>query len=129
MSPLIFFYIVEWQRPKHVLREFGLMQGIPPTCSIDIELHSTYQPSKPQHDWRLHHEHYVALWNTRIEHIVTTNPIEPHMDYHAPYMIWYHRITRRFITPMDNVGLMRYQATALSTIQLVCITLISCGSR
>nr|CAN79470.1 hypothetical protein VITISV_016936 [Vitis vinifera] len=36
------------------------------------------------------------------------------MDYHAPYMTWYCRITCRFITPMDDFGPMRYQATALS---------------
>ena len=124
MSPLIFFDIVEWHRPERVLRQFGLMQGIPPTCSIDIGLHSTDRRGRPQHDWRLHHEHYVELWNTRTERIVTADPIQPHIDYHAPYMIWYRRITRRFITPMDNVGPMRYQATALSTTQLVCNTLM-----
>ena len=60
--------------------------------------------------------HYVALWNARTERIVTVDHIEPHMNYHAPYMIWYRRIARRFITLMDSAGLMRYQATALSTI-------------
>ncbi|RVW68145.1 hypothetical protein CK203_064038 [Vitis vinifera] len=48
------------------------------------------------------------------DHIVTAEPIEPHMDYHAPYMTWYRRITRRFIIPMDDFGPMRYHATALS---------------
>ena len=48
------------------------------------------------------------------------------MDYHAPYMTWYRRITRRFITPMDDFGPMRYRATALSAHLLVCITLILC---
>ena len=59
-----------------------------------------------------------------MEHIVIAYPIEPHIDYHASYMIWYRRIIRRFITPMDSVGPMRYQATALSTTQLVCNTLM-----
>ena len=48
------------------------------------------------------------------------------MDYHAPYMTWYRRITRRFITPMSDFGPMRYQATALSAHLLVRITLILC---
>ena len=56
--------------------------------------------------------------------ITTIDPIEPLMNYHAPYMIWYRRITRRFITPIDSLGPMQYQATALSTTQLVCIPLI-----
>ena len=52
------------------------MQGIPPTCSLIIELYSTNRYGQPQHDWRLHHEHYVALWNARTERIVTVDHIE-----------------------------------------------------
>ena len=68
----------------------------------------------------------MALRETRVDHIVTAEPIEPHMDYHASYMTWYCRIARRFITHMDDFGPMRYQATALSVHLLVCITLILC---
>ena len=68
----------------------------------------------------------MALREARVDHIVTAEPIEPHMDYHASYMTWYCRITRCFITPMDDFGPMRYQATALSVHLLVCITLILC---
>ena len=68
----------------------------------------------------------MALWEARGDHIVIAEPIGPHMDYHAPYMTWYRRITHRFITPMDDFGPMRYQATALSAHLLVCITLILC---
>ena len=93
---------------------------------IDSDLHFIDQRGRPQFDWRLYHEHYVALWKAREDHIVTAKPIGPHMDYHAPYMTWYRRITRRFITPMDDFGPMRYQATALSAHLLVCITLILC---
>ena len=67
----------------------------------------------------------MALWEARGDHIVTAEPIGPHI-VHAPYMTWYRRITRRFITPMDDFGPMRYQATALSVHLLVCITLILC---
>ena len=66
----------------------------------------------------------MALWEARGDHIVTAEPIVPHMDYHAPYMTWYRRITRRFITPMNDFGPMRYQTTALFVHLLVCITLI-----
>ena len=68
----------------------------------------------------------MALWEARGDHIVTTEPIEPHMDYHDPYMTWYHRITCHFITPMDDFGPMRYQAIALFVHLLVCITSILC---
>ena len=33
------------------------------------------------------------------------------MDYHALYMTCYRRITCHFITPIDDVGPMRYQTT------------------
>ncbi|RVW29435.1 Serine/threonine-protein phosphatase 7 long form-like [Vitis vinifera] len=62
------------------------------------------------------------------DHIVTAAPIGPHMDYHAPYMTWYRRITRRFITPMSDFGPMRYQATALSA-HLLIETMTSIISR
>ena len=68
----------------------------------------------------------MALWEARGDHIVTTKPIGPHMDYHASYMTWYRRITHRFITPMNDFGPMRYQTIALSAHLLVCITLILC---
>ena len=109
-----------------MLRQFGLIQGIPSTPPIDFDLHSIDRRGQPQFDWKLYHKHYVALWEAREDHIVTAEPIEPHMDYHAPYMTWYRRITRRFITPMDDFGPMRYQTNALSAHLLVCITLILC---
>ncbi|KAL6342202.1 hypothetical protein AAG906_006816 [Vitis piasezkii] len=74
MSPLFFFYIVEWHRPERVLRQF--------------DLHSIDRCGRPRFDWRLYHEHYVALWEARGPHY-HREPIGPHMDCHAPYMTWY----------------------------------------
>ncbi|RVW34266.1 Serine/threonine-protein phosphatase 7 long form-like [Vitis vinifera] len=54
MSPLIFFDIVEWHRPERVLRQFGLIQGIPSTPPIDSDLHSIDRRGRPQFDWRGH---------------------------------------------------------------------------
>ena len=109
-----------------MLQQFGLLQGIPSTSYVDYDLHFIDQRSRPRFDWRLYHEYYVALWEARGNHIVTAEPIEPHIDYHASYMTWYRRITHRFITPMDDFGPMLYQITALSAHLLVCITLILC---
>ena len=39
MSPLIFFVTVERHRLERVLRQFGLHQGIPLSCSLEQELH------------------------------------------------------------------------------------------
>ncbi|RVW76044.1 Serine/threonine-protein phosphatase 7 long form-like [Vitis vinifera] len=128
MSPLIFFDIVEWHRLEHVLQHFGLIQGISLTSPIDYDFHSIDGHGRPPFDWRLYHEHYVALWEAKGDPIVTAEPIKPHMDYHAPCMTWYHRITHRFITPMDDFGPMRYQATALSA-HLLIETMTSIISR
>ncbi|RVW87837.1 Serine/threonine-protein phosphatase 7 long form-like [Vitis vinifera] len=82
--------------------ESRLIQGISSTSYIDFDLHSIDRCNQPHFDWRLYHGRYVALREARVDHIVTAEPIEPHMDYHAPYMTWYCRIARRFITPMDD---------------------------
>ena len=39
MSPLICFDNIEWHKPKRVLRQFRMQQGIPPPYLIDMELH------------------------------------------------------------------------------------------
>ncbi|RVW49051.1 Serine/threonine-protein phosphatase 7 long form-like [Vitis vinifera] len=79
---------------RHRSDQFGLIQGIHSTSYVDSDLHSIDRRGQPQFDWRLYHESYVALWEAEGDHIVTTEPIEPHMNYHAPYMTWYRRITR-----------------------------------
>ncbi|KAL6323478.1 hypothetical protein AAG906_039050 [Vitis piasezkii] len=119
MSPF-FFYI---------LLSGIVLSGIPSTSCIDSDLHSIDRRGRPQCDWRLYHERYVALWEAREDHIVTAEPIKPHMDYPAPYLAWYHCITHCFITPMDDFRPMRYQlATALSA-NLLIETMTSIISR
>ena len=41
------------------------------------------------------------------------------MDYHDPYMQWYRRITRRFMTPRLHRDGMRFHTTAGSMDLLV----------
>ncbi|KAL6321966.1 hypothetical protein AAG906_035881 [Vitis piasezkii] len=87
MSPLICFDI------------FGLQQGIPPSCSIELDLHSVDRRGRHKYDWGAFHAQYITLWGSREERIATAPPMVGVMQFHDPYMEWYRRITRRLITP------------------------------
>ncbi|RVW34841.1 Serine/threonine-protein phosphatase 7 long form-like [Vitis vinifera] len=69
---LICFDIVEWHRPELVLRQFGLQQGIPPSCSIELDLHSVDRRGQHKYDWGAFHAQYITLWGSREERIATT---------------------------------------------------------
>ena len=119
MSPLICFEIVEWHRPERVLRQFGLHQEIPPDCSYEKILHKVDARGLHQRDWATYHAPYIALWDTRAARIITSPPMVGLMDFHDPYMQWYCRITRRFMTPTLHWDAMRFHATASNTHVLV----------
>ena len=112
MSPLICFDIVEWHRPERVLRQFGLQQGIPPSCSIEQHLHSVDRQGRHKYDWVAFHAQYITLWTSRAERIATTLPMVGAMQFHDPYMEWYRRITRCLIAPPLHRDQMRYHSTA-----------------
>ncbi|RVW84511.1 Serine/threonine-protein phosphatase 7 long form-like [Vitis vinifera] len=101
MSPLICFDIVQWHRPERVLRQFGLQQGIPPSCSIELDLHSVDRRGRHKYDWGAFYAQYITLWGSRKERIATAPPMVGVMQFHDPYMEWYRRITRRLITPLS----------------------------
>nr|CAN62346.1 hypothetical protein VITISV_006921 [Vitis vinifera] len=86
MSPLIFFDIVEWHRPERVLRQFGLQQGIPPSCSIEQDLHSVDRRGRHKYDWGAFHAQYITLWASRAERIAMAPPMVGAMQFHDPYM-------------------------------------------
>ncbi|KAL6313700.1 hypothetical protein AAG906_010118 [Vitis piasezkii] len=75
MSPLICFDIVKWHRPKRVLRQFGLQQGIPPSCSIELDLHSMDRRGRHKYDWGAFHAQYITLWGSREKRIATAPPM------------------------------------------------------
>ena len=64
MSPLICFETVEWHHPERVLRQFGLHQGIPLSCSLEQELHLVDRRGCHKYDWETYHTPYVVLWAT-----------------------------------------------------------------
>ena len=119
MSPFICFETVEWHRPERVLRQFGLHQGIPLSCSLEQELHLVDRQGHHKYNWETYHAPYVALWATRVERIVTSPLLAGIMDCYDPYMEWYRHITRRLITPPLHRDQMRYHNTVATSHLLV----------
>ena len=56
--------------------------------------------------------------------IITTPPMVGIMDFHDPYMQWYHHITRRFMTPPFHRDDMRFHTTTGTAQVLVSYSLV-----
>jgi hypothetical protein len=98
VTPLICFQIVEWHLPNRTLRQFGMQQDIPQPANTDVKLHDCDLRGKVHENWRHRWRHYISIWDHRREHVVTRDKMVGLMSYHDPYMDWYRRITRRFIS-------------------------------
>uniref|UniRef100_A0A2N9GJU2 Aminotransferase-like plant mobile domain-containing protein n=1 Tax=Fagus sylvatica TaxID=28930 RepID=A0A2N9GJU2_FAGSY len=98
VTPLICFQIVEWHLPNRALRQFGMQQDIPQPANTDVKLHDCDLRGKVHENWRQRWRHYISIWDHRREHVVTRDKMVGLMAYHDPYMDWYRRITRRFIS-------------------------------
>ncbi|KAJ3680402.1 hypothetical protein LUZ60_016680 [Juncus effusus] len=112
--PLICLHIVEMYHPDGVMRQFGLLQMIPPlNCVYDKELHEMKFEGgddclydKELHDvrygrgddWPVVHEEYLQLWQDKWEFWTTlpaSGPYDPSML--DAYLDWYARSTNHFV--------------------------------
>ncbi|KAJ3676229.1 hypothetical protein LUZ60_003641 [Juncus effusus] len=112
--PLICLHIVEMYHPDRVMRQFGLLQMIPPlNCVYDKELHEMKFEGgddclydKELHDvrygrgddWPVVHEEYLQLWQEKWEFWTTlpaSGPYDPSMV--DAYLDWYARSTNHFV--------------------------------
>ncbi|KAK9132229.1 hypothetical protein Scep_011757 [Stephania cephalantha] len=93
--PLICFHIVEWHRPERVMRQFGMVQVVPPNCAYDAQLHLLELRGHHHENWVTFHASYIHMWENRGDTIATTTLNEGHD--HKEYMTWYRSVTRRFI--------------------------------
>ena len=82
MSPLICFDIVKWHRLERVLQQFGLKQGIPPSCSIKQYLHSMDRRGRLKYDWKAFHAQYITLWASHVKCIAMTPTMVGTMQFH-----------------------------------------------
>uniref|UniRef100_A0A2N9H7H7 Aminotransferase-like plant mobile domain-containing protein n=1 Tax=Fagus sylvatica TaxID=28930 RepID=A0A2N9H7H7_FAGSY len=76
----------------------GQEQDIPQPANTDVKLHDCDLRGKVHENWRQRWRHYISIWDHRREHVVTRDKMVGLMAYHDPYMDWYRRITRRFIS-------------------------------
>uniref|UniRef100_A0A2N9GCH7 Aminotransferase-like plant mobile domain-containing protein n=1 Tax=Fagus sylvatica TaxID=28930 RepID=A0A2N9GCH7_FAGSY len=81
--------------PDRVLRQFGMQQFIPRPINTDVTLHAV--TLRRRADWTKKWESHVDTWNNRLEHVITSDPVSHPMPYNDEYMVWYRRITRRYI--------------------------------
>ncbi|KAK9112552.1 hypothetical protein Scep_020071 [Stephania cephalantha] len=93
--PLICFHIVEWHRPGRVMRQFGMVQEVPPNCAYDAQLHRLELRGHHHENWVTFHASYIQMWENRGDTIATAALNEGHD--HQEYMTWYRSVTRRFI--------------------------------
>ena len=98
-----------------------LLDQLPYRCLADHEqqLHTVDSRGQYQCDWETYHAPYIALWDKRAARMITSPPMVGLMDFHDPYMQWYRRITRLFMTPPLHRDDMRFHTRAGSTYLLV----------
>ena len=95
--PLVCFHIVEWLFTDRVARQFGLRQHIPPPCDTGEKLHKMDLRGRAVQNWVQKHRDFLELWDRRRQSLVHGAQWDGIMDYHDPYMVWYRKITRRWI--------------------------------
>ncbi|KAL8547823.1 hypothetical protein ACS0TY_007234 [Phlomoides rotata] len=97
--PLISVGIVEIHYPNRVLRQFGMIQGIPNVVhSTHASLHDIDRRGKEGYDWVSKHAHWITYWRDRSP-FTPAMPINGGVTLTDDYMQWYYRITRRLISP------------------------------
>ncbi|KAK9089814.1 hypothetical protein Scep_028896 [Stephania cephalantha] len=84
-----------WHRPERVMRQFDMVQVVPPNCAYDAQLHRIELCGHHHENWVTFHASYIHMWENRGDTIATAALNEGHD--HQDYMTWYRSVTRRFI--------------------------------
>ena len=119
--PLICWHIVEHHLPDRVLRQFGMIQGIPEYTDTDRGLHRAGLRGTDSTDWRLQHARHLERWEQRRDCIVTAAFTHDVSTMSPEYAAWFMRRTRVLVgNPAHRPRLPAgYQPTGSSTIVLV----------
>ncbi|KAL0296320.1 UNVERIFIED_CONTAM: hypothetical protein Sradi_6684100 [Sesamum radiatum] len=93
--PLIHYAIVEIHHPERVLRQFGMIQDIPPNPPVsERRLHTLDRRGRHEQDWASFHRDYIIQWNDVQSLMVVRPEIENDRDTVPDYMNWFRQITR-----------------------------------
>ncbi|KAL0434712.1 UNVERIFIED_CONTAM: hypothetical protein Sradi_0179100 [Sesamum radiatum] len=85
--PLIDYAIVEIHHPERVLRQFDMVQDIPPNPLIsERRLHTLDRCGHHEHDWASYHRDYVVQWNDVQSLMVERPEIKNDRDTVPDYM-------------------------------------------
>nr|POE78174.1 serine/threonine-protein phosphatase 7 long form like [Quercus suber] len=93
--PLVCFHLIEKHTPERVVRQFGMIQGIPPSVDTDTVLHKIDLRGKVGVDWMRRHAVHIVHWRNRLQRRfeVVLGEMPPQHEYFG----WFDRVTRRFI--------------------------------
>ena len=108
--------------PERILRQFGMVQGIPPPCDTVADLHhSSRKGREPKNQLEINWRH-IARWDHRLELLAQGASIEavgaPTL---ADYMPWLLSITRRWMTPRGIIVAAQYAPAAPTMTHFVSI--------
>ena len=88
------------------MRQFGLNQPIPRAPDHPDYMHTISLKGRYDEYWPRVHRQYIAIWDSRQDHIITGEPLTQPLGVHSEYIRWYKRVTRRWITPIAaSIGL------------------------
>ena len=62
---LVCFWLVEKHTPDCVVRQFGMVQEVPPSVDTDDALHKIDLRGKTRVNWRDNHLSYIQVWNSQ----------------------------------------------------------------
>ena len=113
--------MVEVHLPERVLRQFGMVQGIPPPCDTEAELHHSRKGRDPK-NWLEVNWRHVARWEHRLDLLAQGAPIDAAgAPTTADYMPWFLSITRRWMTPRGILAASQYNPAAPTMTHFVSI--------
>ena len=108
--------------PERVLRQFGMVQGIPPPCDTEVELHHSSRKGWEPKNWLEINWRHIARWDHRLELLAQGAPIDAvGAPTSANYMLWFLSITRQWKTPRGIIEAAQYAPAAPKMTQFVSI--------